>query len=168
MTQQKFNMRLLIILLLILISAVDSIGQSLKKKDSIIIASMIEDWNTAWKSKDHELASKWYSHDARFTNAFGDKKYGRQEINELLKTVFALPFVMSGDSETSEQNFQPAGKNLVLVHTLVSRKGQKMPDGSALAERKTTHLRIFKRNNGSWEIISHLISDARNKQSDKH
>jgi hypothetical protein len=43
-----------------------------------------------------------------------------------------------------------------------------MPDGSVLADRQTTHLRVFQRSNNKWEIKAHLISDARDKQSTKH
>ncbi|GAA4431799.1 hypothetical protein GCM10023188_19710 [Pontibacter saemangeumensis] len=128
----------------------------------------MEDWNKAWDVKDYVLAAKWYSRDARFTNAFGDKRNGQKEVEALLKEVFSLPFVMSGKSETTEHSYQTLSSSNVIVHTAVVRKGQKMPDGSILPDRRTTHLRVFQQENDGWEIKAHLISDARDKQSPKH
>lgn len=143
-------------------------GQSISTKDSMQITSIINDWNHAWNIKDYLLASKWYSDDAKFTNAFGDKKNGRKEIEALLKEVFSLSFVMKGKSDAFFQAFKFMGENIILVHTEVTRKGQTMPDGTAIAERKTTHLRVFRKNRDGWQIEAHLISDARDKQSNKH
>ena len=143
-------------------------AQSLSSKDSMQIHKMIEDWNQAWKVKDYMLAAKGYSNDARFTNAFGDKRNGQKEVEILLKEVFALPFVMSGNSEITEHRYQALSTKEVIVHTAVIRKGQQMPDGSVLADRQTTHLRVFQRNADGWKIKAHLISDARDKQSSKH
>lgn len=148
--------------------ALTSMAQSLASKDSLQIHSMIEDWNRAWSEKDYSLAAKWYSSDASFTNAFGDKRIGRKEVEALLKEVFSLPFVMAGQSETTEHRFQVLSNNTVIVHTAVIRKGQKMPDGSVLPDRKTTHLRVFGREDAGWVIKAHLISDARDKQLPKH
>ena len=145
-----------------------SYSQELLPKDSTQIIAMINDWNKAWEVKDHVLAAKWYSNDATFTNAFGDKKKGQVEINSLLMKVFALPFVMSGKSETNKHEFQPLNQKNIIVHTAVVRKGQQMPDGSVIPDRQTTHLRVFKKNNRGWEIVSHLISDARDKDIAKH
>jgi uncharacterized protein (TIGR02246 family) len=142
-------------------------AQNLSSKDSLHILSVIEDWNKAWQTKDYVLAAKWYDNDARFTNAFGDKRHGQKEVEALLKEVFALPFVMSGKSETTEHRWQVLNDYCVIVHTSVIRKGQQMPDGSVLPDRQTTHLRVFQRA-GEWKINAHLISDARDKQSAKH
>ena len=57
--------------------------QSLVSSDSLQIVSKIDDWDRAWNIKDPILATKWYSEDARFTNAFGDKRNGQKEIEAL-------------------------------------------------------------------------------------
>ncbi|MFN4315487.1 MAG: YybH family protein [Chitinophagaceae bacterium] len=161
-------MKRLITILFVCACALTSGAQRLSSNDSLQIHSMIEDWDRAWNEKDYSLAAKWYSSDASFTNAFGDKRMGRKEVEALLKEVFSLPFVMAGQSETTEHRFQVLSYNTVIVHTAVLRKGQKMPDGSVLPDRKTTHLRVFGRENAGWVIKAHLISDARDKQSPKH
>jgi uncharacterized protein (TIGR02246 family) len=142
--------------------------QNLNSQDSMEILSVIRDWDQAWQIKDHVLATRGYCHDARFTNAFGDKRNGQTEIQDLLKEVFSLPFVMSGNSETTEHRYQVLNDANIMVHTSVIRKGQKMPDGSVMPDRQTTHLRVFQKNGDKWEIKGHLISDARDKQSVKH
>jgi len=143
-------------------------GQSLSSKDSLQIHAMIGDWNRAWEVKDYVLAAKWYSMDTHFTNAFGDKRNGHEAVENLLKDVFSLPFVMSGKSETAEHKYQVLSNNDVIVHTAVVRKGQQMPDGSVLKDRQTSHLRVFQRDAAGWKIKAHLISDARDKESSKH
>lgn len=80
-------------------------SQNLIKQDSLQINSIIEDWNISWDIKDCKLAVKWYSSDAKFVNVFGDVKNGKNEIEQLLKEVFSLLFVMSGKSETKAQTF---------------------------------------------------------------
>lgn len=156
-------------IMIILMAPLFALGQELfVAKDSIQISSMIKDWDDAWNLKDYVLASKWYSPDARFTNAFGDKRTGQKQVQSLLKEVFSLPFVMSGKSETTEHQYQILNSNTVIVHTAVTRLGQKMPDGTAMPNRQTTHIRIFGKDNDAWMIKAHLISDARDKMSSKH
>lgn len=143
-------------------------GQNYSSQDSLQVLAIIGDWNKAWQTKDYVLASKGYSKDAVFTNAFGDKCNGQPEVEALLKKVFGLDFVMAGNSETSAHGFQILNTTTVIVHTAVIRKGQKMPDGSLVPERQTTHMRVFEKANGKWQIKAHLISDARDKQIPKH
>jgi uncharacterized protein (TIGR02246 family) len=161
-------MKLVLTFVISLVTLLSTYGQVLPSKDSLQIHSRIQDWNKAWESKDYKLAAKWYSDDARFTNAFGDKRNGQKEVENLLKEVFSLPFVMSGKSETAQHFFQPINTNIVLVHSAVLRKGQRMPDGSLMADRLTTHMRVFERVKGEWKIKAHLISDARDKGITKH
>lgn len=161
-------MKLFFIFLAFFAVMLDASGQKKSSQDSMQILAIIDDWNKAWQTKDYVLAAKGYSHHAHFTNAFGDKRNGQNEVEALLKEVFSLPFVMAGNSETSEHRYQVLDVTTVIVHTAVIRKGQQLPDGSVLTDRKTTHMRVFKKTAGKWEIKAHLISDARDKQIPKH
>ena len=144
------------------------IGQIIPAADSLKIVSILEDWNKGWQTKDFMVATKGYSDDARFTNAFGDKCMGRDQIQALLQKVFSLSFVMAGSSETVSKEFQILGSEEVVVYSFVIRKGQEMPDGSVLPDRQTSHMRVFQKIQGTWLIKGHLISDARDKQMPKH
>jgi uncharacterized protein (TIGR02246 family) len=161
-------MKSFFIFLSVFSSLLDASGQRQSSQDSIQILAIIDDWNKAWQTKDYVQGAKGYSHDALFTNAFGDKRNGQNEVEALLKEVFSLPFVMAGHSETSEHRYQVLSGTTVVVHTAVIRKGQQMPDGSVLPDRQTTHMRVFQKATGKWKIKAHLISDARDKQIPKH
>lgn len=128
-------------------------GQILSKSDSLDITSKIDDWNKAWKTKDHVLAAKWYSNDADFTNAFGFSMIGQDAIEEYLERVFKMDFVMAGDSEQTSLKLRPIAVDVVLVISTISRTGQKMSDNSDLGPRSTTHHRLFKKDlmvKNSW------------------
>ena len=161
-------MKFFIIFLIFFASILDLSAQKQSSQDSMQIIAIIDNWNKAWQTKDYVLAANGYSHDAHFTNAFGDKRNGQNEVEALLKEVFSLPFVMAGHSETSEHHYQVLDVTTIIVHTAVIRKGQQMPDGSVLPDRQTTHMRVFQKTAGKWEIKAHLISDARDKQVPKH
>ena len=75
---------------------------------------------------------------------------------------------MSGKSDAVFQRFQYTAEKVIIVHTEVVRKGQAMPDGAVMADRKTSHMRVFRKNQDGWQIEAHLISDARDKQSIIH
>ena len=143
-------------------------AQQLPAADSTQIVSHIQDWDESWNVKDYLLGAKWYAADADFTNAFGDKRKGKAAIESLLKEVFSLNFVMSGKSGTVEQSFRYLPDNTVIVRSEIERRGQAMPDGSPMPVRKTSHQRVFVKKEGAWLIVSHLISDARDKGAAKH
>src|SRR5690606_13455453 len=161
-------MKFFFICLTFLAGILNASGQKQSFQDSMQILTIIDNWNKAWQTKDYDLADKDYSHDAHFTNAFGDKRNGQKEVEALLKEVFSLPFVMAGHSETTEHRLQTLDTTTVIVHTDVIRKGQQMPDGSVLPDRQTTHMRVFQKTNTNWKIKAHLISDAIDKQIPKH
>ena len=136
--------------------------------DRVAIERAVENWNAAWKFKDPALAAQDYSDSADWTNAFGMSRVGRMEIERLLTEVFSLPFVMAGDSETVAQEIRFVAPDLALVTTRVQRKGQRNPSGQDIGQRRTSHLRVFAKTDGRWQIISHLISDARDTRAPVH
>jgi uncharacterized protein (TIGR02246 family) len=145
------------------------LGQSKAlKSDQSSIEQVIENWNKAWQTKDYKLAAQDYSDDADWTNAFGQKGKGRAEIEKVLTEVFALPFVMAGQSKTVEQSVKFIKPDVALVITRIERVGQQVPSGAELGARQTSHLRVMVKSKGQWKIISHLISDARDTEQQKH
>lgn len=139
-----------------------------QKTDKAEIERAIENWNTAWKIRDPRLAAQDYSDNADWTNAFGMSRVGRAEIESVLTEVFKLPFVMAGDSGTVAQDIRFIGTDHAVVSTRVERLGQRNPAGQDIGQRRTSHLRVFEKNDGIWQIISHLISDARDTQQPGH
>ena len=142
-----------------------ALGQNKSPKgDQLLIEQVIDNWNKAWQTKDSKLAAQDYSEDADWTNAFGMKRKGQAEIEKILAEVFALPFVMAGQSRTVEQSVKFIKPDVALVITRVERTGQQAPSGAGLGTRQTSHLRVLVRSGKQWKIVSHMISDARDTQ----
>jgi hypothetical protein len=72
---------------------------------------------------------------------------------------------MAGESETAEKTVKFIRTDVAVVSSLVEREGQKAPSGEVMKTRKTSHLRVFVKTNGKWQIVNHLISDARDTGS---
>jgi uncharacterized protein (TIGR02246 family) len=131
------------------------------KKD---IETAYNNWYTAWEKKDHKLAAQDYSDDAIWVNAFGMRQIGRANIEKTLEDVFKMDFVMAGKSKTAEKTVRFIRPDVAIVTSLVEREGQEMPSGEKMKTRKTSHQRVFVKNQGKWQIVSHLISDARDRE----
>jgi uncharacterized protein (TIGR02246 family) len=138
------------------------------RREQLLIEQVIDNWNKAWQTKDAKLAAQDYSDDAEWTNAFGMKRKGRAEIEKFLAEVFSLPFVMAAESKVVEQSVRFIKPDVALVITRVERVGQRTPSGETLGTRQTSHLRVLMKSAGSWQIVSHLISDARNPERPEH
>lgn len=160
-------MKKILFLIIIFGSFIKVYSQNIEENDSIQIVKIVDDWNKAWKIKDANLAAKWYTKDADFTNAFGFSMIGKNAIDEYLTRVFKMDFVMSGNSDQTSLKLKHVNHNTVLVISTISRKGQKLSDESQLGPRITTHHRLFQKTE-EWKIIAHLISDARSVQTKKH
>lgn len=136
--------------------------------DEAMIFAAIDRWDRAWQIKDPALGAQDYSDNADWTNAFGMRREGRAAIRATLAEVFALPFVAAGTSETQGHSVRFLGADAALVLTRVERAGQYSPSGEGLGERRTSHLRVFEKQDGQWRIVAHLISDARDTESPMH
>ena len=66
------------------------------------VLATLESWNQGWAQRDAELAVRDYADDADWTNAFGDRFQGKDELQDGLTFIFSLDFVMAGESEESE------------------------------------------------------------------
>jgi uncharacterized protein (TIGR02246 family) len=152
----------------VLLPITNALGAEVKSADYRSIEHAIENWNTGWKIKDAALATRDYAEDADWTNAFGMQRRGRAEIQKMMEEVFRLPFVMGAESELADQTIRFVRPDVALVTTKVERRGQTTPSGESLGTRHTQHLRVFVRSKKGWQIVSHLISDARDPRSASH
>ncbi|KJD34987.1 hypothetical protein PW52_12895 [Tamlana sedimentorum] len=160
-------MRYLILIFALFFGIQTVISQNILESDSLQIVNKIDDWNRAWKTKDVELACKWYSENADFTNAFGFNRIGQLEIQKYLTEVFGFDFVMAGNTEQTSLKLKKISDKAILAITTVDRKGQKTANNKNLETRKTTHYRLFEKTE-QWKITAHLISDARSINTKKH
>jgi uncharacterized protein (TIGR02246 family) len=167
--EKKVKRIVLVLIITIFVVPCPASGQGkMPKADQALIEQAVENWNKAWQTKDAKLAAHDYSDDADWTNAFGMKRKGHVEIEKILAEVFALPFVMAGQSKTVEQSVRFINPDVALVSTRVERAGQRVASGEELGTRYTSHLRVMVKSKAQWKIISHLISDARNTEQPRH
>lgn len=156
-----------LVFVLFLFGSCSLTAQNISVADSLEITKKIDDWNTAWKIKDATLASKWYTPEADFTNAFGFSMIGKENIKEYLTEVFGFAFVMAGESKQTSLKLKKVAKNVILAITTIERVGQQTAKKESLGTRQTTHHRLFSKTD-EWYITAHLISDARATEKAKH
>lgn len=128
--------------------------------DSAAIMSAMSNWERGWDVYDAHLASRDYSNDADWTNAFGARRIGRDSIRALLAEVFRMPPVAAGRTEYEYHALRFITPDVAVLRSRAIREGQLLADGSS-PPRHINHLRVFVKRNDKWKIISHLISDER-------
>lgn len=131
------------------------------ESDRAAIMQALHRWEQAWVDKDAELAARDYSDDADWTNAFGMRRLGREEIQKLLEEVFQLPFVMAGSTLYEYHDFTYVGPSTILLRSRAIRTNQQLDSGKTEPPRRINHLRVFAKQGERWVIISHLIADER-------
>jgi uncharacterized protein (TIGR02246 family) len=132
------------------------------------VEAVLKTWDEGWRTKNAELAGKGYSDDADWINAFGMRERGRPAIVKKLQEVFSLPFVMGAQSRVVDQEVRFVLPSVAVVITQVEREGQKTPSGEELGVRHTSHQRVLTKQDGRWQVVSHLIADARDPRAPRH
>ena len=128
--------------------------------DSAAIMAAFQNWERGWELYDPELASRDYSDDADWTNAFGMRRIGRDSIHALLTQVFDISAVTAGETRYEFHDLRFVSPEIALLRSRAIRERQQLADGTAEV-RRIAHLRVFRKQNGQWLIISHLIADER-------
>jgi uncharacterized protein (TIGR02246 family) len=133
--------------------------------DEKAILETFESWNRGWEQANADLAVEDYADDTDWTNAFGDRFQGKAALREGLAHIFGLGFVMSGDSAGNEYNDVTfLGPDVAMVRSKLVRSGQRTSTGEVMPDRHINHLRVYQKQNGRWLIVSHLISQAKEKR----
>lgn len=158
------NLTLLIsMILLFTISCDNKQNGTDHSEDTIAIEQIITDYDKGWDSKDIDLVLAGYSDDIDWTNAFGDRVQGKDQLRDLLETIFSLDFVMAGENNYQKPDITFPNDEIALARSTNIRTGQKWPDGSEMKDRVNNHLRVFKKVNGKWTCFNHMISQAHDK-----
>jgi len=156
---------LVLVIVFSAITACASADQSTAVERRAVLKAL-DSWKQGWKKKDATLAVADYAEDADWTNAFGDRFKNRADLLKGLEFIFNLDFVMAGNS--SDDGYQEVTfltNNVALVRSQVLRKGQLTGTGQTMRDREINHLRVLHKNDGRWLIVSHLISQAKEKGS---
>lgn len=134
-------------------------------EDRAAILATLDSWNRGWAESDVSLAVADYAEDADWTNAFGDRFQGREALRAGLEFIFGLGFVMAGESSANEfEDVVFLERDVALLRSKLVRVGQRRSDGERMPDRHIHHLRVVRRIDGRWQIVSHLISQAQPKR----
>ena len=128
------------------------------------IKQIIDDSDKGWDSKNLDLVLQGYSEDIDWTNAFGARVQGKDELRALLKKIFSYDFVMAGKNNYQDPDITFPNPEIALARSINIRTDQKWPDGQHMEDRVINHLRVFKKVNGKWICINHMISQAHNTE----
>jgi len=149
--------------LIIALWSADSTAQTEGDKDAIL--KTFDSWNRGWAEADAELAVQDYAENVDWTNAFGKRFEGKGALREGLTYIFSLVFVMAGDSAGNEYNDVTfLSPNVAMVRSKLVRSGQQTSTGEPMPDRHINHLRVYQKRDGRWLIVSHLISQAKERR----
>lgn len=155
--------RLIPFLLITALWSANSAAQS--EADEEAILESFESWNSGWTEGDADLAVQDYAEDTDWTNAFGDRFEGKTTLRDGLAYIFSLGFVMAGDSAGNEYNDVTfLSPDVAMVRSKLVRSGQQTSSGEVMPDRHINHLRVYQKRDGRWLIVSHLISQAKEKR----
>ena len=152
-------------LLLAVVLFIPNTARSQTAADSTAVLMTLDSRNRGWAEANAALAVEAYAEDTDWTNAFGTRFQGREALKDGLEFIFSLGFVMTGDSgdnEFTDLTFLTA--DVVLLRSKLVRVGQQTSTGKVMPDRHIHHLRVLQRHEGSWQIVSHLISQAHEKR----
>lgn len=134
--------------------------------ERVAVLATLDSWDRGWAEGDASLAVADYAHDADWTNAFGDRFVGRDELQDGLEFIFGLDFVMAGTSQPDayrEVTF--LSDDVAMIRSHLVRTGQRTGAGQPMPDRRIHHLRVLEKRAGRWLIVSHLISQAQEKSA---
>jgi uncharacterized protein (TIGR02246 family) len=131
------------------------------QKDEVTIRQVIANWDQGWKVFDAELATRGYSRDADWTNAFGISRKGQTEIHKFLADLYKNPGIRSRQSTPSTTTIRFIRPDIATASSYRETVGQKSASGAAYPTRKTHDLRVLVRDKATWSIVSHLIMDEK-------
>jgi uncharacterized protein (TIGR02246 family) len=112
--------------------------------------------------RDAESLGPVYADDADWINAFGTVKWGRDEIVDYLRGLFADDNFNEGEVvDLPQSRVRRVADDVVVVSTALRVRGQGVVGGAAI-DRDNHSLHILGRQvDGGWLIVSELFMDTR-------
>ena len=116
----------------------------------------------AFRGLDATGVEDLYVQDADWTNAFGTTLKGSREIAEYLRTLFAdAHFAAGAPVKPPEASVRFLGDDVAVAKTYLERAGQQTSTGGSLPVRRNHSLKVLRKDDGTWRIVSDLYMDAR-------
>lgn len=132
--------------------------------DSAAIMRAVEHWEQGWNAADVALATRDYAEDVDWTNAFGTRVQGRDSLTARLGWILGHANITAGQSEYVYNDLTFLTPDIALLRSKAIVEGQRTISGEPMDDRHIHHLRVFERRDGRWLIVSHLVSQAREKR----
>jgi uncharacterized protein (TIGR02246 family) len=133
------------------------------EEDKAAVTAVIERNVTGFRDFDAQRVSSTYAENADWTNAFGVRQRGREQIRSYLTRLFETPQFRTrapggGSTELTIKLVRP---DVAVAHRITEIVGQKGPNNEDLPPRKIHRLLVLTKNTGEWLIESELVMDAR-------
>lgn len=134
------------------------------KADVAAIEQVVLSGTMGWMEYDVERATKEYSDDAYFFNAFGRERTGREAIKELIGGVLDSPGYRAGKKTPVEiRSIRFLRPDIAIVHTYWETMGQLNRDGTTLGPRRSHTFRTMVKRDSHWQTDSFIVSDERDR-----
>jgi uncharacterized protein (TIGR02246 family) len=141
-------------------------GESGAPEDQQAVGESMMRLANAFRSLDATGVEELYSEDADWTNAFGTTKKGAKVIASYLTELFADPHFGAGKPVSPPQaSMRFVTDDVAVVKTYIEREGQQTSSGEQLPIRRNHSLKVFRREEGGWKIVSDIYMDAREEET---
>lgn len=137
-------------------------GEAASAEDAEAITSVMQRLGQAWGSGDADAVAALYAEDAEWTNAFGNVIRSPAELRAFLASMFSQDAPGTSASELSSYrplSLRYVGDNVAIVHGVVTSTREDARSGEGLRRVHNTY--VLTNESGDWQIIHHIIMDAR-------
>ncbi|MCB5164655.1 SgcJ/EcaC family oxidoreductase [Streptomyces bambusae] len=130
------------------------------------IRSLIHGMVAGYEEYRADAFADLYAEDAELTNVVGRTLSGRQAVLGHLRRLFAEPRFLAGRpvGETRSQ-LRWVTDDVVVVRTYQERAGQQTTSGAVLPTRRTHSLKVLRREDDAWRVVSDFYMDEREDSS---
>jgi uncharacterized protein (TIGR02246 family) len=128
-------------------------------EDEAAVRAIVNHWQQTWDKFDASVLQGDYAADADWLNAFGVRLKGGAKIVEFVSRVVKRPNVQDRHTTWEEPTVRFIRPDVALAFRDYTTTGHKTPDGREMPERKTHSTWVLTKDNGRWQIASHMIAD---------
>jgi uncharacterized protein (TIGR02246 family) len=112
---------------------------------------------------DAHLSAEAFAVDAVWINAFGRRTTGRAAIEKFLSDLYADPGYAQREVFVPPQieDILFVRPDVAVVRTFTRNAGQRLPNGTVLAERRTHNTMTLTRESAGWKVRYEVVTDER-------
>jgi uncharacterized protein (TIGR02246 family) len=116
------------------------------------------------QQRDARLAAEPFAEDAVWINAFGTRLAGRAAIEAFLAGLYADPgFIQRETLEDEIREIVFLRPDVAVARTFQRSRGQRLPDGTVIAERRSHNTMTLTREASGWRVRYEIVTDERDR-----